>query len=64
MFGLIKKILIGLLTSLVNGSNHAKGVSLSNQKRIIQPTLINFYPNEYSQEFTIIHLQVNWIDAR
>ena len=63
MFGLIKKILTELLTCLVNGSNHAKGVSLSNQKRIIQPTLIHFYPNEYSQEFTIIHLQVNWIDV-
>ena len=32
MFGLIKKIFIGLLTGLVNGSNHTKCVSLSNQK--------------------------------
>ena len=31
MFGLIKKY-IGLLTGLVNGSNHTKCVSLSNQK--------------------------------
>ena len=32
MFGLIKKMFIGLLTGLVNGSNHTKYVSLSNQK--------------------------------
>ena len=30
MFGLIKKIFIGLLTCLVNGSNHTKYLSLSN----------------------------------
>ena len=51
MFGLIKKIFIGLLTGLVNGSNHTKCVLLSNQKCKIQPTLINLHPNEYSQEF-------------
>ena len=51
MFELIKKIFIGLLTGLVNGYNHKKCVSLSNQKRQIQPTLINLHPNEYSQEF-------------
>ena len=31
MFRLIKKIFIGLITGLVNGSNHAKCVLLSNQ---------------------------------
>ena len=51
MFESIKKILIILLTGLVNGSNHTKCVSLSNQKCMIQPTLINLHPNEYSQEF-------------
>ena len=51
MFGLIKKIFIGLLTDLVNGFNHTKCVLLSNQKCMIQPTLINLHPNEYSQEF-------------
>ena len=50
-FGLIKKIFIGLLTGLVNGSNHKKGVLLSNQKCMIQPTLTDVHPNEYSQEF-------------
>ena len=51
MFGLIKNIFIGLLTGLVDGSNHTKRVSLINQKCLIQPTLINLHPNEYSQEF-------------
>ena len=48
MFGLIKKIFIGLLTGLVNGSNHTECVSLSSQECMI--TLINLHPNEYSQE--------------
>ena len=51
MFGLNKKIFIGLLTSIVNSSNHRKWISFSNQKCMIQPTLINLHPNEYSQEF-------------
>ena len=51
IFGLIKKIFIGLLTGLVNGSNHTKCILLSNQKCEIQPTLIDLHPNEYSQEF-------------
>ena len=32
MFGIIKKMFFVLLTGLVNGSNHTKCVSLSNQK--------------------------------
>ena len=48
MFGPIKKILIGLLTSLANASNHTKCVSLNNQECMIQPTLINLHPNEYT----------------
>ena len=35
MFGLIKKIFMGLLISMVNASNHVKCVSLSNQKCMI-----------------------------
>ena len=50
MFGLIKKMFIGLLTSIVSASNHTKCVSLSNQKCMIQPILINLHPNEYGQE--------------
>ena len=49
--GLIKKIFIGLLTGKVSASNQTKCVSLSNQKCMIQSTLINFHTNEYSQEF-------------
>ena len=51
MFGLNKKKFIGLLTGLVNGSNHTKCTSLNNQKCIIQPILINLHPNEYIHEF-------------
>ena len=51
MFELIKKIFTGLLTGLVNGSNHTKCVSLSNQKCMTQPTLINLHRNEYSEKF-------------
>ena len=50
MFGFFKKILIGLLTSILNASNHTKCVSLSNQKCKSQLTLINLHPNEYTQE--------------
>ena len=51
MFGLIEKMFIRLLTDLVNGSNHKKCVTLSNQTCMIQPTVINLHPYEYSQEF-------------
>ena len=51
MVGLIKKIFIQLLTGPVNGSNHAKCLSVSNRKCQIQPTLINLHPNENIQEF-------------
>ena len=59
MFGLIKKIFIGLLSRIVNASNHTKCVSLSNQKRVILPTLINLHLNEYSQKFTTILFRLN-----
>ena len=45
MFLLFKKIFIGLLTGLFNGSNHTKCVSLSNQKCETQLTLINSHPH-------------------
>ena len=51
MFGLIKKIFIGLLTGLVNRFIHTKCASLINQKSMIRSTLIHLHPNEYSQEF-------------
>ena len=58
MFGLIKKILMGLVINIVNASNYTKYVSLSNQKCEIQPTLTNLHPNEYSQEFYYYSLPV------
>ena len=35
MFGLIEKVFIKLLTSIVNASNHTKSICLNNQKCII-----------------------------
>ena len=51
MFGLITKMFIVLLSSIVNASDYTKSVSLSNQKCKIQPTFIILHPNECSQEF-------------
>ena len=51
IFGLIKKVFIVVLSSIVSASNHTKYVLLSNQKCKIQPTLINLHPNECSQDF-------------
>ena len=58
MFGLIKKMFVGLLTDIVQASNHAKHVSLSNKKCMIQPTLINLHSNKYSQQFHYFSLVV------
>ena len=57
IFGLVKKIFIGLLTRLINGHNHTKCFWLSCHECQIQATLINLNTaknsttNEYSQEF-------------
>ena len=51
MSGLIRKIFPGLLTGIVQASNHRKCMLWSNQKCMIQPTLINVHCNEYIQEF-------------
>ena len=51
MFGIIKKMFILLLNNIVNGTNLKRCISLSNKKCMIQPTLINLYPNEHLQEF-------------
>ena len=39
------------LSNRINGSNHTKCMSSSNQKCMTQPTFINLHPNEYSQVF-------------
>ena len=46
MFGVIYKMLIVLLTSIVSASNHTKYLSVSNQNLMNQPILINLHPNE------------------
>ena len=46
--GLLKRYLL-LSTSIESASNHTKCVLLSNQKCIMQPTIINLHPNEYTQ---------------
>ena len=56
---LSKKMFIVLLASIVNASNHAKYVSLSNKKCEIQASFINLHFNGYTQHFTTIHLQLN-----
>ena len=64
MFGLIKKLFIGLLIGLANGSNHKKCVSLSNQKYIIQP--FNLHTSEYSQEchyYTFAVTVDKWVES-
>ena len=50
MFGLIKNVFVKLLTNILSASNQTKYVSLSNQKCMTLPTLVNFHPNEYSQK--------------
>ena len=51
MSGLIKKIFIRLLSSIVNAFNQTKCVLLSNQKYEIQFTHVNLHSNEYNQKF-------------
>ena len=51
MFELIKKIFVRLLTGTVSASNHTKCVLSSNQKCMIEPTLIHLHLNGYSQEY-------------
>ena len=47
MFGIIKKLFIVLTTHIIaNASKNTKCIFLSNQKCLIQPTLINLHPNE------------------
>ena len=58
MFGLIKKIFMGLLINIVNASNHTKCVSLSNQKCKIQAIFIDLHPNKYSQKYHYFQFRI------
>ena len=60
MFGLIKEVFIVLLTGLVNGSNHTKCISLSNQKCVIQPALINLLFNELNYYLRLKYKRVQY----
>ena len=60
MFGLIKEMFIVLLTGLVNGSNHTKCISLSNQKCVIQPALINLLFNELNYYLRLKYKRVQY----
>ena len=60
MFGLIKEVFIVLLTGLVNGSNHTKCISLSNQKCVIRPALINLLFNELNYYLRLKYKRVQY----
>ena len=62
MFVFIKKMFIGLLTSIVNVSNHTKCISLNNQQCMTQPTAINLRPNKYTKGLHYYPFAVN-LDA-
>ena len=57
MFGIIEKMFLVLLASIINASNHIKCVYVSNQKNEIQ-LLILIYTliNTVKNFFSIIHL--------
>ena len=59
MFKLIKKIYIGLLTGIVSASNHTRCVTMSNQKCMIQPILVNLHHMNTIKNFTTIDLRLN-----
>ena len=59
MFGLIKKVFMGLLINIVNASNHTKCATLSNQKCEIRPTLIDLHLMNTVKNFTTVHFQLN-----
>ena len=50
---------IRLLTNIVITLSHTKCVSLSNQERKTQPTLINWHPDEYIQGLHYYLVAVN-----
>ena len=47
---------IGLLTSIVNASNHTKFVSISNQKGVTQPTLIISHFTKYAKILVVLSI--------
>ena len=63
MFGVIKKMFIMLLTSLVNASSDTKYVSLSNQKCKVNLVLLIYILMNTVKNYTTIHYQLIWINV-
>ena len=61
MFGLIKKVFIGLLINIVNASNHdhAKCVSLGNKNAKFNLLLLIYILVNTIKNFTTIDFQLN-----
>ena len=47
-----------LLNSIASASNHTKGMSLRNQKCVIQSILMNLYPNSIVKNYVTISLRL------
>ena len=61
MFRLIKKkLFFWLFASIVSASNLTKCTSLNNEQCMIQPTLNNLYPYEFSQGLRYYPYAVNF----
>ena len=63
MIGFIERILIRLLTNIVNASNHTKCICLSNQKGMINLLLLIDILMNKLKDYVTIHLQLILIDV-
>ena len=63
MFGLIKKIFIGLLTGLVIGSNCTKCFGKQLEICMTRPTLLIYILTNKVKNFTTIHLCLTYVDV-
>ena len=59
MLGIINKMFIVLLTSIVHASNHTKCVLVSNQNARFNLPLLIFILTNTVKNFTTIHLRLN-----
>ena len=59
MFGLVKKMFMGLLISIVNAYNHTKCVLLSNQQCMLNLLLLIYILMSTVKNFATIHLRLN-----
>ena len=63
MIGFNERILIRLLTNIVNASNYIKCISLSNQKGMINLLLLIDILMNKLKDYVTIHLQLILIDV-